>query len=86
MEVYYSSVICGALTNLFAVKTIVGNRLKIAMVKRGLIALLAIASIVIVDGAIGALQEEIPVEEFDVDSAAIDYGKFRTVLLEDNDS
>jgi len=55
------------------------------MGKRGLIALLAIASIVIVDGAIGALEEENPIEEFDVDSAAIDYGKFLTVLLEDNE-
>ena len=48
------------------------------MGKRRLIALLALASIIVVDGAIGASQKEIPVEEFDVDSASMDYGKFLT--------
>jgi hypothetical protein len=61
--------------NLFAIQTFVGNQSKIMTGKRGVIALLALASIILVDGEIGDLQEDVASEEFDVDSASIDYGK-----------
>lgn len=59
----------------FSFQTFVGNQSKIMTGKRGVIALLALTSIILVDGVIGDLQEDVAAEEFDVDSASIDYGE-----------